>query len=164
MNEAAEAITPVVFSNAELRDEDGADTRTFALDVEGLRPCPNNDNDEDEPFREVPTVVVDVVNNLSVGVEIEKFRWRIPGIGKSKWVSFGGTIAPDGEESVEFPIAVTNADDDGKLLFGSSKVLTAVGYKTVQLKLVTRDGRGARRNHNVYLGVHFTEVDRCPEG
>lgn len=164
MNEAAEAITPIIFSNVELRDEDGADTRTFALDVEALKPCPDNDNDEDEPFREVSTVAVDVKNNLSVGVEIENIRWRVPGIGKSQKIDFGFSIAPDEEASVEFPISVTNADDDGKILFGSSRQLTALGYRTIRLLVTTRDGRGVRRKHKIFLGVHFDEINRCPEG
>jgi hypothetical protein len=157
----SEAAPSFSFSEYMLLDIEGSSEASAALDTEVIRPCPNSDSEDDEPFRELSVIKIKVRNNLKHGNIIEKIRWRLPGAESSELIHLNSTFTSEESREIMLPFAVSNPADDGKILFGSNYDIPNLGFKNIKIVLRSRDATGKREVHRLTFGVYFGGVNRC---
>jgi hypothetical protein len=149
------------FSNLKLYDLEGSEEQSFALDTAAIKPCPNSDSLEDEPFRELSLIRVDAKNNLNTQAFIERIRWSIPGVGSSNLIQLHYLMPSKMTTTFDLPFSIANPTDTGKILFGSNIDLDSLGFKNVKLVIRSRDGSGNKFVHRLHIGIHFAAINRC---
>lgn len=155
------AAPSFLFSEYALLDIDGSTESSAALDTEVIRPCPNSDSQDDEPFREMSVIKIKVRNNLKRGNTIEKIRWRLPGAESSSLIHLNSTFSSEEVREISLPFAVSNPADDGKILFGSDYDIPNLGFKNIKIILRTRNADGKKEVYRLTFGVYFGAVNRC---